>query len=580
MLTELPDGGLDDVGGLLDSGYNIDIKFEFSEDAGSTWETFYNPVGLVAPQGASTADIEVTDNLELDGNLQFRATLTYNSGTAQATLRIMDIVVKKGATGADFTLDSGLYYAITEWDSTRPYLESKMGAAQYVSAATFGTGNSITIGLPSTAQNSNTTHFRIYRTTDGGSLPSSLGLIAAVKLGDTGYLDTFEDSKDVQSKPLYPLLRTLEQQDAAASNPLYFDVLSAPTNFAVMRVYEGSIVGLSPDSPRALYYSIAGFPERFPIINVIDSFPLEDHDELQDCVSLGSSLIIAANGAMMRLTGLPRVVNSVRDNSRVEQIKGAPGCVGRRALTAYSVAGEPRAAWISEAGVYITNGDTIDRISDDIDWSVYDGVDKSSWSLHWDEKRLCLVLSMGASNGTYFLLHMAPEHRKANGEPKWTGPHYGEYVQLDSGYLDSSHRLYGGHASNGLVYVLDRRGTSTDASAAYSGTTLPTILKTGKIFAEGRNWAVLDARLYHSDFGSGSSCTAAWTVGNDDEDGGEFTLSESISLSGNRGEQFDVSMRGQWHQLQLTISSGQQGAIRDVEANTKGQSRSGGTRVA
>jgi len=186
--------------------------------------------------------------------------------------------------------------------------------------------------------------------------------------------------------------------------------------------------------------------------------------------------------------------------------------------------------------------------------------------------------TVGGVNDRYFLIHMAPEHRKPGDQPKWTGPHYGGFHALSSGQVGSKHRLYGGHVSDGKVYVLDNGGA--DASQAFSGTQLPFIAKTGKAFAGDNDWAALDARLYHTDFGAGETCTLDWEVDTDDEVGGNFTLSQSVSLAGHKGAQLDLSQRCQWAQATLTHTGVGQGAIRDLVVETAARGRVGAKRVA
>jgi len=571
------DGDFDDVGTTFDSGYRARVKFEISEDGGLTFTEVMNKTRTQAT-GEIYAQFDITDTTDIDGNLILKATLQYVSGDADASLNIYDVNVNDGGTASNFTTKVGFYYGVAEFDEN----EGDPGPAIFSPLIQMtGSVNNVLLTLPTSA-NSRATHWRIYRTTDGGSLPATLGLISSDKpISATTFLDTFPkfdiDDND-QALPFLPLLRTLAQQDVEAIAPLYFQQNHPPRRMIRFRVFEGSLVGLSADNTRAMYYSMAGKPQSWPEINVIESFPFEEHDELVDCVSLGSILLVAAKGLMMRLTGLPRVVNSSQDRSRVEPLQGAPGCVGRYALTAFSVQGESRAAWISPYGVYATNGDSSLRISDSIDWTIFDGIDKSKWVLHWDANRLALVMSTGSSDGKYYLIHMAPEHRKDGQQPKWTGPHYGSFNGFSSGQVGSTHRLYGGHSSNGIVYVLDRGGI--DTSQAFSGTQLPLKATSGKAYAGDRDWAALDAQLFHTDFGAGETCTLDWEVGDDNEVGGGFVHSQSVSLEGHKGTQLDLSQRGQWAQATITHTGSGQGAIRDLVVETAARGRTGSKRVA
>ena len=572
----------DDTGSTSNAGFSVNVKMEVSEDAGTSWATVLDNQFIRNFVPSQVVTYPVTDSLEVADLVQVKVTFTYNSGTNYASLRLYDLAVQKGSEAADISADTGMYYAVTEYDDVRG-LESPAVAIDKIIKPT--TKNSIIINLPASATNSNATHYRVYRTTDGGSTPSSLSFIGTAPITDTTWTDTLVDpDKDTNGSWFYPLLRVLAQQDSGGASPLYFDQNSPPPACSVFRTFEGSLVGFSEATPRALFYSMAGLPESWPEINVISTFPFEEHDELVDGVSLGSIFLLAAKGLMMRLTGLPRAVNSVRDNTRIEQLKGAPGCVGRKALTAYSVGGEPRAAWISPYGIYITNGDTIQEVSGNIDWD-FDGFDKSDWVLEWDANRLCLMFCYssvsGGVNDRYYLLHMAPEHQTADGrQPKWTGPHYGSFNALASGQVASAHRLYGGHSSNGIAYVLDNG--ATDSSQPYSSTQVPLIVKTGKIYAdEGDDeWSALDAVLFHTDFGGGQTCTLNWEAGNDHETGSASTISQAVALSGHQGTQLDISQRCQWAQATVTHTGAAEGALRDLAVRVKKRGERGGKRYS
>ena len=569
----------DDVGSSYDSGFSVDITMSVSEDAGATYTQIYHQADINGAVMNQYLTADVTDALEVNGNLIVKIVFYYFAGTSSATLRLYDMVVTKGSSASNFSTTTGVYYALAEYDALEG-LESKAVSSALVVVST---ENSVSLALPAAAVNSNATHWHIYRTTDGGSVPSSLGLVGREPIASTTFIDNFTTAVSVQAKPFYPLLRTIAQQDVTATSPLYFDFNAPPPRLAVIRAFEGSLVGLSDDKKRALYFSAAGVPDAWPEINVISAFPLEEHDELVDVVSLGNQLLIAAKGVMMRLSSLPRVINSTRDPSHVEALKNAPGCVGRYALTAFGVHGEPRAAWISNYGIYVTNGDFNERISESMDWTQFDGMDKSGWVLHWDPNRLCLIFEYssvsGGVNDRYQLLHMAPEHRKTGSEqPKWTGPHYGNYDAFASGQVGHTYRLYGAHSSNGIVYSLDRGGT--DASAAYSGTIVPLIVKTGKIYAGENEWSALDAHLYHTDFGTGATCVLDWAVDNDSDAGSAFTNSQTVSLSGSKGTQLDLSQRCEHAQATITYTGSGRGALRDLNVETVMRGRRGGKRVS
>ena len=569
------DGAFDDVGGSIDAGFSVRITMEYSEDGGDSFTEFLSERRLFRPLPVVNAQVPITDTFDLEDNLVLRVTMNYGGGTSQASLRILDITAGAGSSTAAFSTDTGVYYAVTEWDDVA---QTESPASDSSALITFSSGsgdNSALVALPSAPRNSRATHYRVYRTNDGGTSPSSLGRVGQPSVASSSYLDTFDVAHTELAFPVYPLLRGVAQQDASGLTPAYYDFNSPPPALAVLRVFEGSLVGLSDNSPRSMYYAAAGYPEAWPEINVISSFPFEENDELVDCVALGQILLVAAKGLIMRLNSLPRLVNSVRDVSRVEPIRGAPGCVGRKALTAYTVSGTPMAAWISPLGIYVTNGDVVRRISDDLDWSSFANADKSKWCLAWDAQRQCLAFSCsktGGANDEMYLLHMAPEHAKQGGQPKITGPHYRTAAQLNSVQVGGRRRLYSFDSKAGKVFIED--DASADASNAYdSSGTNPAILETGRIYASDDNFSVLDAFPYHSGF-SGGTADLKFTVGSD-RDGFTEGLTKTVDLGGSKASHVDVSRQGEWLQVRMDYTGQARGAIGTTGVNIRKMGRAG-----
>ena len=565
-------GGSIGVGGTTDAGWNVTLKVEVTENATAgtpTWATVKEETLTAAMPAIGVIQEALTDSVDYN-NVGVKITFTYNSGTSQAQCQIFQAYFIDAA-GATVALTTGVKYAITEYDAVRG-LESEPGTTtDYIGAAS--SVSKITLTIPSTAVNTNTTHIRVYRTTDGGTAPYQLGYIGDVALGNTAFKDIFEIDKDTLATPLLPMQK-VESNDGGT---LYFPLNVQPAALKYITAWKGSLVGLDANNKRTLRYSEAALPESWPELNVIDSFPLPEHDTLVTLVPLGDTLLVLAEGAVLRLTDLPRVVNGLFNAAEATPLRGAPGCVGQYAACAFSVAGEARAAWVSPYGIYQTNGDVVRRISDEMDW--YSDISTANLStavLHWDAKRQVMVFAYdsdgGGTNDRFFLFHMAPEHGKANGMAKHTGPHYGAIHCLASGQVASVHRMYSGHVSDGSVYLEDS-GT-TDASQSYSSTTVPLIVKTGRIYQGHRKWDVVRANLRHTDFGGTETCTVAWSSGLDSS-GVSQTASKTVSLVGQDGEDFFVGLGGDWHEVQITHTGSASGALLDMRAETLGAGKSG-----
>lgn len=280
----------------------------------------------------------------------------------------------------------------------------------------------------------------------------------------------------------------------------------------------------------------------------------------------------------MRMDSLPKIINGQFEASEVIKLKGAPGLVSEYGLTSFSVAGEARAAWISQYGIYQTNGHEIQKLSGDLDWSAFAVQRKLNWVLHWDADRLMLIFCFSTVNNQpndrYILFHMDPLHQKENGLPKWTGQHHGDINHLASAQsVNGIYRLYSAHISNGKVY-LENNGT-TDASNAFDGSgTNPLSVKSRRMYNGWEEYSVMRANLRHTSFGAGQTVTVDWTVGRDPS-GNTETKSQSVSLNGQQGTEFDVARNGEWHEYVLTHTGAAVGGLLDMRYEADVQSRAG-----
>jgi hypothetical protein len=352
-----------------------------------------------------------------------------------------------------------------------------------------------------------------------------------------------------------------------------------PPNLDRVMGYQNSLIGLKG---RRLLYAIPGLPGSWPEIYGVNSFNLEEHDTLYSGIDMGELFILGAKGGILRIQSLPRVSVSNFAFGAPEQIPGAPGVVGPYAMAKVALQGKPMAAYISHYGVYLTDGYSVQRISDEWDWSAYSGIDKSGWVLHWDWERFVLILgyaTTGTTNNRYALFHMHPDHRKANGQPKAVWDQYGSYNDLASGQVGNTRRLYSAHSSNGIVYTEDYG--STDASESYDDdATWPFILKTRRMYGDETEWAALAVFLRHSDFGDGQTCSVAWTVGRDQGDGSSHTKTKTVSLEGTKTTQFDVAVSGDWHEATFTHTGSAGGSFDSLQIEARGLGERGTVKVA
>jgi hypothetical protein len=532
------DRGQFGIGGAALASWNVTAKVEKSEDGGSTFPvTIFNHTFTSSRymQSQKPIQVAVTANNNL---VQIRATFTYNSGTVPAEMRLYDAVVGVGGNNGSVTTTTGMYYSVTEYDQVRG-LEGPPCDPLFVQLAA---QNTVTLTLAGAGVNSNATHYRIYRTPDGGTAPYQLGLIGTIPITETAFVDDLAFAITYQPTPLVPMSQiTVDTGSIRVIRDMPPPILSKTVWF------RGSLVGIA--GTRAIAWCEPGFPESWPVINVNDKFPMPEHDQLVSLESLGDVLIIGAQAVMLILTDIPRVVNGVYNNAEVVPLRGQPGCVGTKAMTSFSVHGEPLAAWVSPYGVHVTNGQTSSRISDDMDWTAtVSTANLSSAVLHYRQDLQILVFAYdstgGGTNDRIIYFHMNNIHRKQNNLPKWTGPHYGKIACMTSGQISSVYRIYSGHTTNGIVYLEDS-GT-TDASQAYSSTTVPMILTPGRI-SEDKYVEVVRGSLQHTNAGSTQTISLAWTSMGD-KGSTDDTYTQAISLSSDDNDDVWIAMAGQQHE--------------------------------
>lgn len=545
------------TGGTISAGYTATVLLEKSEDGGTVWSTIYTQTMSEVPRGIQTNSIDVTANSSL---IQFRASITYVSGTNSATLRILSLKIRVGSTTTAFSTTTGFYYAYTEYDSAED-IESP--PSELTGLITLSSQNQVTLTRP-TAINSTATDWKIYRVYDGGTATiTNLGFIATVPIAQTTYIDTFAVPYTYASAPIVPLI---------SLGDLPFPRDTQPPSFVYMFTYDASVCGISLDFPRELRYSDAGRPESFPEFYIVSAFSLPEHDRLVCGVDLGRTCVLFAEGAVLAVNGLPRVVDGQFEAGKALPIAGHPGCVGRKAMTKFSVSGEGRAAWVSPFGIYQTNGETCEPISLDIDWETEVSVPYlSTASLEWDQKNMILWFDFDSdgdgSNDRTVPIHMSPTHAKQSGQPKWGQPTAKDRSCTAGGLVSATYRRYSGHSSDGVVY-LEESGY-TDAA---TGDAISCSVKTGEIDTGSKGVGVQKVNLEHSDWGTGEEGTLTVVTGRDIADSTQ-TVSKTISLAGDKTSQVMVARAGDWITIQFQHSDSAAGRIGKgvIEADTMGR---------
>jgi hypothetical protein len=541
-------------GGKGRGGWKVHVVVTLSQDSGSTFPTTL----LDEYYDKDFSDALTVSSATLTGNssaVELKIVATATSGRSPVTVRSYDTVIKTGGDIAAFTPTTGFYYAYTEYDAT--HNKESVPSASY-GPVTTSPMTQVTVTLPTTPENSSATHWRIYRTTDGGTNPQGLGLIATSPVSVTTYVDTFTTLPSTAASPLVRMLSVTK-----GDGTLRFPADYPPPAFMHISAWRGFLIGIPPQS-RALHYSMQGQPESWPQVYVITKFPLAEHDTLVATKGCGDTLIIAATGAILATEQLPEVVDGIFNAGDIRRIGTVPGCVSSLAIAALSIHGESRVAWVAVDGIWLTNGVTATKITTNLDWNNTVTVANLSTSvLFYDRKRRVLIFSYDSSNAgnnnRFLFIHMADGHVGQDGKPDITGPHYGRIGSMAQGESYGTDYLFSTDPTTGKIYI-ENIGT-TDAQQSYSSTQVPLIIKSPRIYNEDKAyWDVTVANLQHTDFGGSETAAVAWTTGTD-ENGNTQTVNKTPTLVGHKGTDFLVDRAGEWHEFTITHTGSANGQI-------------------
>jgi hypothetical protein len=485
---------------------------------------------------------------------------------------IHDIKIELGSA-ANQTAATGVYYVYTEvYDQDN--LESP--PSQPSALLQFTSASQVVVTRPAQV-NPAATHWRVYRTVDGAaSTPENFGLVSnsdtssSVSNGNidialTTWTDKLAIPVDEQALPITSL-KTV--------GDLSFFTNTPPPALVNMVSWKGSVCGISLSSRRSWFYSEADQPESWPPIYTILSFPLDEHDALVGQMAVGETMVLLCEGAAIALDDLPRVTDGQYDNANARPLKGHPGCVGNYAYTTFSVSGEPRGAWVSPFGVYVTNGTVCECISTDLSWENEVNVPYLVNSvLRWDAKNLILWFEFDLDgdglNDREMPFHMAEFHQKSNGKPKIGQPTAKATSCMASALVASNYYRYSGHTSDGSVYV-EESGYVDVAS----GLPVTLTVKTGQLSSDKVDLAVVKGTIQHGDFGSGETCSLTTTAYRDASNTQNSKV-QTVRLDGFRGTTAAIARAGELIDFEITYSGPGLSSLGGIDIEVSGQGRSG-----
>lgn len=573
-------------GGSQGGRFRTQVIIKYTLTGGAPYTDLVNAIYETSMPDAITVQVPLANATYAGNAIQVRASAQLLTKGDGHSLRIADVRIATGGAASNITTttNAGLRYLVTEYDANDHHESANSPPSLDVALVA---NNLVTLTLPTAIQNSRATHWRIYRTPDGAVESTTLskdvplnqfGRIAEIPIGQGTWYDNFDQPYNVQAAFILALVPM-----SSGVGQIYVAFDAKPPNCRQFFVHRGRLIGITGD--RALAYSEPAFPESWPSVNSDENFPLQEGDRLICGRSVGDTIIVFCGTTVVTMLDVASWTDGQFRSTVKQTLRGAPGIVGQDAACVFVTAGgAPMAAWVSYQGIYVTDGHTCERISDDRAWaSDVTGANLSSAVLHWDRDRQCIVFAYDATaagtNTRWALIHMAPEHRKANGQPKWTGPHYGLIASMASGMVSGTHRLWSGHTTNGIVY-LENNGT-TDASAAYSSTQVPLIVTTARLYGDSlgqalswRDWAVYKANLRHTAAGGSETVSVAWTTGRDSS-GVTQSVTKTPSIVSQRGDEFYVGLGGEWHEITLTHTGSASWAVLDMRMDAQAMGRSG-----
>lgn len=568
------------------AGLVVDVTFSYWDGLG--WEAFMEKRLNSATAQIETMSKQLPDLVNItDLRIKVEASMTVQANR-DADLQIFSIRVSDGGTETAFSTrtdlhenDNGFLYCVCEFDETRG-LQSEPAHYDATDRTTFEGKNAVRLTMPTSANNSNTTHWRIYRTPDGGADPWQLGKLADVPVADTEFLDDFQGMpKDVLGYPPIPLVRL----SAGDTHGYIFRDAKPPMSSAIA-YFKGSLVlvgAVDKDDPgRVLFFTMASSPESVPEVYNLRNLPFEEHDKIIALQRCGETLLVAGQDIVIAFDDIPRLMNGLMVMTPPRTLDGQPGCVGRHAMAPYTLQGEPRAAWVSQFGIFATNGSLSWELTHSADWDAkVSTADLSTATLDWDKERKLLIMSYdsdgGGTNDRYALLHMFDTGE--NGVPRITWGHYGSINVQDSASSAGVFRLFSGHTSNGIVY-LENNGNQ-DYSNSYDGSgNIRFDIRTGRIYQEiqGREiqWSVGKVKVKHTDGGVGETVTFTWTAGFDEDDE-SHSEAATLPIAGQKGDEVYIGLAGEWHDIRIEHSGKADFAILDCKPTVSAGGPSGQT---
>lgn len=459
-----------------------------------------------------------------------------------------------------FTVSTGLQYWITEYDNNRG-IESIYGVTSSSTGA-FSSKDSVVVSIGGVSSNSNATHYRIYRTVDGGTFPDG-GLIDTIAISNTSYTDTLT-SVSTLTTPSYGTVNI---------GGLDFDRDVQPDTLATIGSFEDSLVGFMVGNRRGLRFTAAGFPESWPTVFEVPLEPTR-HDIGMAHHELSGQLGVFSQDTVYRVSRLPREVDSAFAAGEVRvTVTDERGCVSRRGVCAFTIPGRaPLLAFVARDGIFATDLSTVFPLTDGVLWKTrVDATALENSVLRndaLDRRMVFLYRKVGSSSndGVMYLDYQRDIVRV-------THPDHGELADMTDVPYQGLRQMFSidARTGNGTVYT-EANQDEDDSMVLDSSGSVAFNIKTSEIFPSGNihdSVHVGDARIMHD----ATSATVYHALGIDRQPHGNLKL---IDFSERKASKIGLSRDVNSLSLEITSSGTQSYGVHFFDIEPQEESPLGG----
>jgi len=557
------------------------LLIEWSEDSGATWNTLLSSNSPIATTTFSKAMLG-GHNI---ANVQVRATLTNVSGSTSVSGLVYDIQIADTASASSSLVTSGTYtYLATVVYKGDDGITVEGEGSNYQGCSITITNPAdtcygVTLTFPdgfleaSGATEANgfklaNTYFRVYRTTSTGVYPNmtQVGELSA-QTGSFTWVDNFAVAGTSSSGVPYPLL-------TSNGVSLPSNTILSPIYDACM--YQSALVAIPATDRTRIQWSLPGSVEYFPVLHDVTITTDRLNDQLCGISTINSVMILFTRTQTQRIDGLIFAGQTTFDpaNMRRETLSPSVGLAGspRGYAQFLGPRGEPTIAWISDNGIYATDGryphergTGVYRISDAVDWDeLVDNSRLMESSLLYDPTQELLWFDFYGKDGLRKSLtfHVAPVHwypfDQGHAVPKFTGPHLSgrgdgtrnivsRTIGAPSGTFFQWSLTDDGHVWN------EWSGVKDEALLYNPRGDMVARFQTGWQYPGGpRGFShAYTGALAHDDWGPQAQADVLFEARDDDSGAIQFVRKDGVSLRGAKVTRFWLSRAGQ--SLRFTV---------------------------